>query len=136
MAHDTITSSFYVVALNGPSCDWYQNIVSIPRVQVQVGGQQFEATAEPVNPDEARAAFQTYGCDLSGAFNHVGDALDVELLDEPDALAQALPIVRLRTTVPTEEPEPAEPLMSELLNTTPMAFACNATPALAPGTQA
>lgn len=107
LAHDPLTEAYYVTPHGGTHADWYRDILQAPHVELETAGRRYQAIAKPVSPQEARAAFRTFGFrppkDLRRSSHFA------ELTEQPGRLAESLPTVRLRCTAPVREPEPALP---------------------------
>jgi deazaflavin-dependent oxidoreductase (nitroreductase family) len=54
--------SLYLVSGNGPTADWYRNMLADPHVTVRLNGESYDASARPVtDPVERRRAGDVMG---------------------------------------------------------------------------
>lgn len=59
--HDPDAGTYYVGSGWGERSDWVRNIQANPRVEVEVGGQQFPAIARRLSPEAAAQVMLGYG---------------------------------------------------------------------------
>jgi deazaflavin-dependent oxidoreductase (nitroreductase family) len=54
---ERVEGVIYIASARGPEADWFKNIQASPQVHVQIGDDEFEATAEPVTDPKRIADF-------------------------------------------------------------------------------
>ena len=109
-------SKYYIVSGWGKNTDWYKNVLSNPRVTIQLGGKVLDAMARPVdNPPEALSALYMFSRNswiYETLFARMTSAHAADLSTLADVVDE-FTVVRLE---PSEEAPrlPAVPLFSEL----------------------
>ncbi len=58
--YDPATNTYLVASGFGRQSDWYQNILAMPDVSIQVGRKQMAAVAKPLSPEESGEAMVQY----------------------------------------------------------------------------
>ncbi len=108
-------SKYYIVSGWGKNTDWYKNVLSNPRVTIQLGGKVLDAMARPVdNPPEALSALYMFSRNswiYETLFARMTSAHAADLSTLADVVDE-FTVVRLE---PSEEAPrlPAVPLFSE-----------------------
>lgn len=57
LQYEQIEGIYYVASARGDKADWYQNILADAKVEVEVGGQHFPASAQPITDAQQIADF-------------------------------------------------------------------------------
>lgn len=84
-----------VVSGFGPGSDWFRNLVANPVAEVTWARERFGARASVLSPAEAAEVFRRYRIAHPLAARALGRALGVSILDDPEAAAAAMPVVRM-----------------------------------------
>jgi deazaflavin-dependent oxidoreductase (nitroreductase family) len=87
--HDSDTNRYFVAAAYGPTSDWWLNVVANPQITIDVGGEVIDATAAPVDPEEAvtvmEAAIEQAPSLRDQAFKHAKVSTS-----DPDGIAKVV----------------------------------------------
>ncbi len=93
--HDSSTGTFLVPAAYGRKADWYLNLQQTPEVVVNHRGRRLDVVAETLPVDDAAAEFAVYAAAHPAAAKSLGKLMGVPF-DDPEALAEKVPLVALR----------------------------------------
>ena len=84
-----------VVAAFAPRCDWYRNLLADPSASVSWGRTSDTATARILDEDAAAAVLTDYVRRHPRSARNIDRLLGLDLVDNPQAAARSLPVVRL-----------------------------------------
>ena len=84
-----------VVAAFAPRCDWYRNLLADPAASVAWGRVARPAAARFLSEGEAADVLADYVRRHPRSARNIGRLLGFDLVDDPQAAAGVLPVVRL-----------------------------------------
>ncbi len=98
--YDPASGTYFIASGWGEKSDWLRNVQKTPEVIVQIGRQEFAATAERLTLHAAQRVLFAYGQEHPMAFRTLAKVMTGWWLEgtEEDCgkLAQAVPVVALR----------------------------------------
>lgn len=84
-----------IVSGYGEQSDWFRNVTADPEVVYTLGRRPTSAIAERLGGEEAKAVFDRYRRAHPRAAAVIGERIGVSLVDDVEAAAEALPLLRL-----------------------------------------
>ncbi len=96
--HDPATGDYYICAGFGESSQWYQNLMALPDVGIQVGTKEMQVRAERITADEGAAEMLDYAGRHPGAAKKLAGFMGFPADGSEQSYreaGQALPFLRL-----------------------------------------
>lgn len=100
--HDPVSHFYYLASGYGEKSDWYKNIIKHPQVRIQVGNQEYKATAERLTASEAEEIMLEYGRKHPTALRELAKIMGYRIKNNDDeyrAIGRLLPIIAIHYNI-------------------------------------
>lgn len=96
VAFDAQTNTYYVVSGFGEKAQWFQNVMKMPKVNIQVGYQKVSAHAQRLPIDDGERIFQDYSQNHPTALRELTRIINIPYDGNPESIremAKVLPVI-------------------------------------------